>query len=623
MILNRCMNHMIGSERTDLQHRLGTPILFDRADHPQLVQLAQLTLICPAISVSSLSGALHRHLLLSLRHSLPSRSTPEPDLRTQPVFVSSRHRTQPLLDPTFPLRPPLPRSFTDPASSFLRLANTNPEFFRRIIENNILDIAISTAVNSIRVVARTTVCLAFLGCAAQRDCRREDGSDTKQRRVQLNQGISSHFPHSLHRARTGCRLPVSVFSPGIHHTPLPHHSLSCPSSIIQPTPPLSLRPLAHFSPSSTLPSPNRPPLLPLVISLITLTPSPHHPLPTSLSPASPNRPLASPNRHSRPLLPNRHLARFSPVVLLLPVLGIILSSSFTLARFSPIVTLARFSPIVLSSFSQSSSHPHLRILSVSIVLSPQSSSPASPQSSLARISPIVTLARFSSPSSRPLLPNRHSRPLLPNRHSRPLLPNRHSRPLLPNRHSPASPQSSLSPASPQSSLSPASPRIITLARFSPIVTLARFSPIVTLARISRIITLAHISPIVTLARFSPIVTLARFSPIVTLARFSPIVTLARFSPIVTLARFSPIVTRPLLPNRHSRPLLPNRHSRPLLPNRHSRPLLPNRHSPASPQSSLSPASPQSSLSPASPQSSLSPASPDRHSRPHLQLSSPT
>ncbi|KAK2948307.1 hypothetical protein BLNAU_16756 [Blattamonas nauphoetae] len=64
---------------------------------------------------------------------------------------------EPLLDPTLPLDSLLsPRSFTDPASSFLRLANTNPSLFHRLVETHarpILDIAVSTALHTVRVVS--------------------------------------------------------------------------------------------------------------------------------------------------------------------------------------------------------------------------------------------------------------------------------------------------------------------------------------------------------------------------------------------------------------------------------------------------------------------------------------
>ncbi|KAK2941146.1 hypothetical protein BLNAU_23940 [Blattamonas nauphoetae] len=48
-----------------------------------------------------------------------------------------------------------PRSFTDPASSFIRMASTNPVFFRHLVETHaghILNLALSTAVRSVRVV---------------------------------------------------------------------------------------------------------------------------------------------------------------------------------------------------------------------------------------------------------------------------------------------------------------------------------------------------------------------------------------------------------------------------------------------------------------------------------------
>ncbi|KAK2942078.1 hypothetical protein BLNAU_23011 [Blattamonas nauphoetae] len=73
---------------------------------------------------------------------------------SSPLFAKL---SEPLLDPTFPLCSLLsPRSFTDPASSFIRMASTNPAFFRRLFETHarhVLDIAISTAVSSVRVVS--------------------------------------------------------------------------------------------------------------------------------------------------------------------------------------------------------------------------------------------------------------------------------------------------------------------------------------------------------------------------------------------------------------------------------------------------------------------------------------
>ncbi|KAK2954356.1 hypothetical protein BLNAU_10688 [Blattamonas nauphoetae] len=65
--------------------------------------------------------------------------------------------SEPLIDPTFSLRDLLsPHSFTDPASSFFRLASTKPAFFRHLIETHavfILNIALSTAVSTVRVVS--------------------------------------------------------------------------------------------------------------------------------------------------------------------------------------------------------------------------------------------------------------------------------------------------------------------------------------------------------------------------------------------------------------------------------------------------------------------------------------
>ncbi|KAK2944425.1 hypothetical protein BLNAU_20680 [Blattamonas nauphoetae] len=73
---------------------------------------------------------------------------------SSPLFTKL---SEPLLNPKFRLRSLLsPRSFTDPASSFLRIASTNPAFFRRLVENHaerILNVAVSTAVNSVRVVS--------------------------------------------------------------------------------------------------------------------------------------------------------------------------------------------------------------------------------------------------------------------------------------------------------------------------------------------------------------------------------------------------------------------------------------------------------------------------------------
>ncbi|KAK2942332.1 hypothetical protein BLNAU_22757 [Blattamonas nauphoetae] len=460
-------------------------ILFDRADHPQLVQLAQLTLICPRnLSPPDLIDSFLKSVDIS---SSPSDTPFRHDRHLNLISALSQSSSplvtklsEPLLDPTFPLRSLLsPRSFTDPASSFLRLANTNPEFFRRIIENNtghILDIAISTAVNSIRVVPEVLSeprCLDF-GRATPNwvvllNAIADVKMDLTQNSDEFNSIRASHLTFLiLSTASTNNELStaaVSVFSNQFGQS-TPH------TEALLFTPPFDNQNhilLAHHQP--TLPN--------------------HHSRPHL--PNRHSRPLL-PNRHSRPLLPNHHSRPHLPNHHSRPHLP-----NRHSRRFSPIVTLARFSPI-------------------------------------------VTRPLLPNRHSRPLLPNRHSRPLLPNHHSR------HFSPIVTlARFSPIVTLARFSRIITLARISriitlARFSRIITLARFSPIVTLARFSPIVTLARFSPIVTLARFSPIVTLARFSPIVTLARFSPIVTLARFSPIVTLARFSPIVTLARFSPIVT---------------------------------------------------------------------------------
>ncbi|KAK2958930.1 hypothetical protein BLNAU_6179 [Blattamonas nauphoetae] len=73
---------------------------------------------------------------------------------SSPLFTKL---SEPLLDQTFPLDSLLsPRSFTDPASSFIRMASTNPVFFHRLVERHavrILNLAVSTAVGSVRVVS--------------------------------------------------------------------------------------------------------------------------------------------------------------------------------------------------------------------------------------------------------------------------------------------------------------------------------------------------------------------------------------------------------------------------------------------------------------------------------------
>ncbi|KAK2963979.1 hypothetical protein BLNAU_1060 [Blattamonas nauphoetae] len=111
--------------------------------HPDLVNLFLKTI---ALS-SSPSNTLFRHdRHLSLISTLSQSSSP--------LF---NELTAPILDTTFSLRNLLStRSFTDPASSFFRLASTNPAFFHRIVESqaeHILDFALSTALRTVRVVS--------------------------------------------------------------------------------------------------------------------------------------------------------------------------------------------------------------------------------------------------------------------------------------------------------------------------------------------------------------------------------------------------------------------------------------------------------------------------------------
>ncbi|KAK2954947.1 hypothetical protein BLNAU_10087 [Blattamonas nauphoetae] len=73
---------------------------------------------------------------------------------SSPLFLKL---SQPLLDPKYPLHYILdPRSFTDPASSFFRIASTNPAFFHHIVESHtgdLVDISILTALWTARVVS--------------------------------------------------------------------------------------------------------------------------------------------------------------------------------------------------------------------------------------------------------------------------------------------------------------------------------------------------------------------------------------------------------------------------------------------------------------------------------------
>ncbi|KAK2962038.1 hypothetical protein BLNAU_3094 [Blattamonas nauphoetae] len=73
---------------------------------------------------------------------------------SSPLFTKL---SEPLLDPTFPLDSVLSlRSFTDPASSFFRMAGTCPEFFHRLVVSHaehIFNIALWSALWTVRVVS--------------------------------------------------------------------------------------------------------------------------------------------------------------------------------------------------------------------------------------------------------------------------------------------------------------------------------------------------------------------------------------------------------------------------------------------------------------------------------------
>ncbi|KAK2955509.1 hypothetical protein BLNAU_9556 [Blattamonas nauphoetae] len=86
------------------------------------------------------------------------------DLRLGLIFALSQSSSplfpklcEPVLDPKFRLHTLLtPRSFTNPASSFFRLASTNPVFFSRLVETHaetILNITLPTQVSTVRVVS--------------------------------------------------------------------------------------------------------------------------------------------------------------------------------------------------------------------------------------------------------------------------------------------------------------------------------------------------------------------------------------------------------------------------------------------------------------------------------------
>ncbi|KAK2955231.1 hypothetical protein BLNAU_9783 [Blattamonas nauphoetae] len=154
------------------------------------IQLARLSEICPLVSITTLTedlSSLFRSFLCETLQYFVIDVETHPDLidsfietvdiSSSPSDTPFRHDrdltlistlsqsssplfsklSEPLLDPTFPLDSLLsPRSFTDPASSFFHLASTNPALFHRIVQTHagvILDIAISTAVDTVRVVS--------------------------------------------------------------------------------------------------------------------------------------------------------------------------------------------------------------------------------------------------------------------------------------------------------------------------------------------------------------------------------------------------------------------------------------------------------------------------------------
>ncbi|KAK2944521.1 hypothetical protein BLNAU_20570 [Blattamonas nauphoetae] len=111
--------------------------------HPDLIDTFLQTLDpSPSLSDTLVRRDRHLNLISTLSQS------------SSPLFAKL---TEPLLNPKFPLHTLLsPRMFTDPASSFIRMASTNYVFFRRLIETHtesILDIAVSTAVSTVRVVS--------------------------------------------------------------------------------------------------------------------------------------------------------------------------------------------------------------------------------------------------------------------------------------------------------------------------------------------------------------------------------------------------------------------------------------------------------------------------------------
>ncbi|KAK2952578.1 hypothetical protein BLNAU_12406 [Blattamonas nauphoetae] len=208
-LLRRDLNHMtIAEERTSLLHRFGVAlsqqnckdieieslasiVQLDHTNHSQLVQLAQLSELCPLVSIETLTedlSSLFRDFLCDPLHNLEGSdrnnrlsfrtfvdiicseflacsiigcgvAVHETVLTYFPSFtqILSRESCRIYIDTTFPLNTLLTtRSFTDPDSSFFRLASKNPAFFHSIVEKHavhISEIAISTAVSSVRVVS--------------------------------------------------------------------------------------------------------------------------------------------------------------------------------------------------------------------------------------------------------------------------------------------------------------------------------------------------------------------------------------------------------------------------------------------------------------------------------------
>ncbi|KAK2948580.1 putative Protein kinase domain containing protein [Blattamonas nauphoetae] len=122
--------------------------------HPDLIDsFLELIAVSPSLSDTLIRHDRHVNLISTLSQS------------SSPLFTKL---SEPLLDTRFPLHSLLsPRSFTDTASSFIRMASTNPAFFRRLVKKHtghILDIALSTVVMTGRVVSDSSSephCLDF------------------------------------------------------------------------------------------------------------------------------------------------------------------------------------------------------------------------------------------------------------------------------------------------------------------------------------------------------------------------------------------------------------------------------------------------------------------------------